>query len=280
MATINNAPYLIDTPPVPPRPYGLFDVALGPMPFPVPAAAGGGVIYVPDTCEDDVFLYAMNCPPVSGLKTFSTNEAAVSGAPFGVLTSYTCGSIGYSFEEVEQKVRTRMMLREQRAVERRVWQGAPAGGIGGIPGLFQSAVTVGPASCPVEAISILEQTLADNAVVGGIIHGRPYMNAPLSNAHVIEKQGRALYTKLGTPVVLGQGYNGTGPTGQPVAATTEYMYASGRVLIWGTDVQVPPLRETMDRALNQQMALAERIFAVAIECGVWAIQVTRDCTTD
>ena len=92
---------LIPTPPAPLRPYGLFDVALGPMEFPIPAAAGNGVEYVPDTCEDDVFLYQMNCPPVSGSKTFSGNESPVTGAPFGVITSYTCGTIGYSFEEIE-----------------------------------------------------------------------------------------------------------------------------------------------------------------------------------
>lgn len=280
MATINNAPYLLDTPPAPPRPYGLFDVALGPMPFPVPAAQGGGVIYVPDTCEDDVFLYAMNCPPVSGAKTFSTNESPVSGMPFAVITSYTCGSLGYTFDEVEQKVRTRLMLREQRGVERRVWQGAPLGGTGGIAGLFQSAQTLTAASCITEATSKLEQALADNGVVGGIIHARPYMNAPMAQAHLLDKQGRQYQTKLGTPVVFGQGYGGTGPAGEAVAATTEYMYASGRVMIWASEVHVPPLRETLDRSLNQQMALAERVFAVSIECGVWAIQVTRDCTTD
>ena len=281
MATINNAPYLLDTPPPPPRPYGLFDVALGPMQFPVPAAEGAGVIYVPDTCEDDVFLYAMNCPPVSGSKTFSTNESPVSGMPFAVITSYTCGTFGYTFEEVEQKVRTRMMLREQRAVERRIWQGSPLGGIGGIAGLFQSATTLTAASCPTEALSSLEQALADNGVLGGVIHARPYMAAQLSNNYLIyEGPGRLKRTALNTPYVFGQGYNGTGPAGQAVTATTEWMYATGRVMVWANEVHVPPLRETLDRSLNQQMALAERVFAVAIECGVWAIQVTRDCTTD
>jgi len=281
VATINNAPYLIDAPPAPPRPYGLFDVALGPMQFPVPAAQGGGVIYVPDTCEDDVFLYAMNCPPVSGSKTFSTNESPVSGMPFAVITSYTCGSLGYTFEEVEQKVRTRMQLREQRGVERRVWQGSPLGGIGGIPGLFQSATTLTAASCPTEAVAALEQALADNGVVGGIIHARPYMASHLATNHLLERyNNRQITTYRGVPVCFGEGYNGTGPAGQAVTATTEYMYASGRVMIWGSEVHVPPLRETLDRSLNQQMALAERVFAVSIECGVWAIQVTRDCTTD
>jgi hypothetical protein len=106
------------------------------------------------------------------------------------------------------------------------------------------------------------------------------MSAHMANAHLLEKQGRQLTTKIGTPVCFGQGYNGTGPAGQAVAATTEYMYATGRVMIWGTEAEVPPIGETMDRALNQIYTVAEKIYAVAIECGVWAIQVTRDCTTD
>lgn len=280
---IVNAPYLIDTPPTPPRPYGLFDVSMGPMAFPVPASEAGGIIYVPDTCEDDVFLYQMNCPSVSGSKTFSLNETAVSGAPFGVVTSYTCGAIGYSFEEVEQKVRTRMMLREQRGVERRLWQGLPLGsplGVGGIPGLFQSATTLAAASCSTEAIEMLEQALADNGVLGGIIHARPGMAAHLSSAHLVERyNNRQVITMRGTPVCFGEGYDGTGPQGQVTTTNDEYMYASGRVLIWGSEVMVPSLRETFNRSTNQQMALAERIFDVIVECGVWAIQVTRNCTT-
>jgi hypothetical protein len=107
------------------------------------------------------------------------------------------------------------------------------------------------------------------------------MASQLSNNYLIyEGPGRLKRTALNTPYVFGQGYNGTGPAGQAVTATTEWMYATGRVMVWASEVFVPPLRETLDRSLNQQMALAERVFAVAIECGVWAIQVTRDCTTD
>jgi len=277
---IINAPMLIATPAPPPRPYGIFDVALGPMPFPVPASQAGGVIYVPDTCEDDVFLYAMNCPPVSGSKTFSTNESPVSGAPFAVITSYTCGSLGYSFDEAEQKVRTRMSLREQRAVERRIWQGSPAGGIGGIPGLFRGAIDLGPSGCVTEAIEVLEQALADNGVIGGIIHTRPGLSAHLQTSFLIyEGPGRVKRTVLNTPYVFGQGYDGSGPTGQPADTNAEWMYASGRVLIWQSDVEVPDPRQTFDRSTNQQLLLAERIYAVSVECGVWATQVTRNCVT-
>ncbi len=272
---------LLEAPPPPQRPYGLFDVALGPMPFPSPPAVGGGVQYVPDVCEDDVFLYAMNCPPVSGTKTFSAVESAVSGAPFSVITSYTCNVIGYSFAEAEKRVRTRMMLREQRAVERRLWQGQTAAGLGAIPGLFRSATTVGPASCPTDAVALLEQALADNGVVGGIIHARPYMSAYFSNSHLIyHGRGNQITTDRGTPICYGEGYDGTGPANQPVSGSAEYIYASGRVLIWqDPEVFVPPPGQVLNRATNDLTLLGERVYAVTVECGVWACQVTRTCAT-
>ena len=272
---------LLQAPPVPPRPYGLFDVALGPMPFPSPAAVGGGVQYVPDTCEDDVFLYAMNCPPVSGTKTFSPVETAVSGAPFAVLSSYICESIGFSFEEGAQRARTRLTLHEQRAVERRLWQGQTAAGLGLIPGLFRSATTIGPASCPVDAVAQLEQILADNAVVGGIIHARPYMSAYFSNSHLIyHGRGNQITTDRGTPICYGEGYDGTGPGAQPVSGAAEYIYASGRVLIWqDPEIFVPPPEQVFNKTTNELTLVAERVYAVAVECGIWAIQVTRTCAT-
>lgn len=271
---------LMEPPPAPPRPYGIFDVALGPMPMPRPEAQGGGVFYVPDTCEDDVFLYAINCPPVSGAKTFSAIEPAVSGAPFAVLTSYTCAAQGFTFEEAAARVRTRMMLREQRAVERRLWQGSPLGGIGGLAGQFQSATTISASGCVTEAVEQLEQTLADNGIVGGIIHARPGMSAHMSQAHLLKDgPGRMITTRLGTPVSFGQGYDGTGPAGQAPTTDVEYMYASGRVLIWGSDTFIPPPEQTFNKSTNQMFLLGEKVYVTIVECGVWATAVTRNCTT-
>jgi hypothetical protein len=278
-------PYLLPGAlPPPMRPMGLFDVALGPMPMPVPEVEGAGLQYVPDDCEDDIFLYQINCPPVSGSKTFSGVETAVSGAPFAAITSYTCGSVGFSLEEAEARVRLRMSLREQRAVEKRVWQGFNnSNGQGVMAGLLASAAAVdlGASSCPTEAVAKLEQALADNAIVGGLIHARPYMASHLAASHLTEITGpRTRATYAGTPIVFGRGYAGTGPTGQAVTATAEYMYVSGRIAIWAGDVQVPDPRQTFDRTNNQVLILAERVFVATVECGVWFTQVTRDCTTD
>lgn len=276
-------PGLIQPPPPPPRPYGLFDVALGPLPMPFPEAEGGGIQYVPDACEDDIFMYAINCPPVSGSKTFSGIDTAVSGSPFACVVSYTCGSIGFSFEEVRQRLATRMMLREQRAVERRVWQGWNlSNGLGTLPGLLSTATDVGASSCPTEGVARLEQALADNGIVGGYIHARPFMAAHLAKAHLIEKVGRVWYTKgVGTPIVFGQGYDGSIPNGSPPTSgsTAEAMYASGRILVWTSELQIPDIGQTMNRSTNQITALGEKVYVATMECGAWVTSVTRNCTT-
>jgi hypothetical protein len=276
--TTFNAPVLIDPPPPPPRPSGLFDVALGPMPFPRVEGQVAGVIYIPDDCVDGTFLYAINCPAVSGTKTYSAVGNPVSGAPFAVIATYTCGS-QLPWDEAERRVRVRMALREQRRVEQRFWQGF-GGPFGNMIGLLRGATDLGTAACVTEAIEMLEQALADNAIIGGMIHARPGMSAHLSQAFLMREQGRLFTTAIGTPYVFGHGYDGTGPAGEAVTTDDEYMYATGRVVLWqDPEVWVPPLEAAFNQSTNQLSLQAERVYAVAIECGAWAIKVTRNCTT-
>jgi len=274
-----NGLYYMDPPPPPVRDPGLFDVALGPMPFPDRNAVGGGVQYIPDSCGD-VYFWDMQCPPVSGSKTFQALPAAVSGLPFAVYTSYTCSMVGFSYEEAAARVRTRMSLRAQQGVEKRLWGGTNAApGLPGITGLLRGATQLTAAACPTVAIATLEQALADNNIVGGIIHARPYMSAFLANNHILEPKGRGWVTKMGTPVVFGKGYDGTGPNGEAVAATTEWMYVTGRVAIWqDPEVFVPPV-DVFNQSTNVLNLVGEQVYAMGVECGKWAVQVTRDCTT-
>lgn len=268
--------HYIDPPPAPIRGPGLFDVGMGPMPFPVAGAVGGGVEYIPDACGE-VYLWDMQCPPVSGAKTFQTLPDPISGAPFSVYTSYTCSIVGFDYAEASRRVRTRMALQAQRGVETRFWSGGAAPGAF-IPGLLRGATTLTAAGCPSFALATLEQTLASNGIEGGIIHARPFMMPYFANLHVLEKNGRGWMTQLGTPIVFGAGYDGTGPAGEAVTATTEWMYATGRVPIWqDPEIFVPPV-DVLDRSLNTLSLVAEQVYALAIECGKWAIQVTRDCT--
>jgi hypothetical protein len=275
-----NGLYYAEPPPPPVRQPGLFDAAVGPMPFPAPQAVGGGVQYIPDSCGD-VYIWDMQCPPVSGSKTFQPLSSPVSGAPFGVYTSYTCSIVGMDYDEARRRVLTRMQLRLQRAAEKRLWQGGNAPGLPGITGLLRGATALTAASCPSVAMATLEQGLSDNTVVGGIIHARPYMAPLLKKARAIVP-GRLPNTwqsVIGTPVVFGQGYDGTGPDGTAVSSTVEYMYATGRVVIWqDSEVWVPP-ESVINRTDNTLSLVAETVLAMTIECGKWSVAVTRDCTT-
>lgn len=273
-------PYLIDPIASPLVPYGLFRVATGPMAFPVEAAQAGGVMYQPNDCVDDVFLRAVTCPPITGAISFTGIETAISGSPFMVYTTWQCSTIGYSFEEQAQRLRVRHAMRRQTAVERRLWQGQTSATDGNITGLFANATNLGSAGCVTEALEILEQTLADNGVFGGLIHARVGMANHFANGHLVEDRGPRKETFYGTPIVFGQGYSGVGPTGQAATANTEWLYATGRVVIWGDDdVWIPPVGEVVDRSTNTVFLAAEQVYAVAVECGVWAIEVTRSCAT-
>jgi hypothetical protein len=274
---------LLQAPPPPPRPYGLFDVAMGPMPMPRVEAQAGGIMYVPDACEDDIYLYGIECPPVSGTKTFAAVESPVSGAPFAAVTSYTCSVQGYSFEEAAQRVRTRMTLHEQRAVERRLWQGSTGtGALGQLTGLLRGATDITPsgtATCIQDAVSILEQRLANNGISGGIIHARPKLVPHLAAEHQIrEASGRRLTTPLGTAYSFGQGYDGTGPAGEATTVSTDWIYATGRVLIWqDSEVFIPPPSQVLNKSTNVLTLLGEKTYVVIVECGAWAVEVSHPC---
>lgn len=282
MAVVQNAPLFIDPPAPPPRPAGIFDLALGPMPLPNDVAGGVGVMYIPDDCPATPQLYLVNCPSVSGSYSFTGLDTPISGAPFAVATTFTCSSIGMSPEEMQRRVTTRLSLREQIGVEQRIWQGSTGpGAIGQIPGLLRGATALTAASCVTEAIEMLEQQLATSQVIGGMIHARPGMAAHLANGHLLpETPGRGFRTPLGTPINFGIGYDGTGPNGEAPDTDNEYMYATGRVAIWqATDIFVAPWQQTLNTSTNTITLLAERVYVVAIECGMWSIKVTRNCTT-
>jgi hypothetical protein len=274
-----NAVYYADPPPPPVRPPGLFTAAIGPMPFPSPNAVGGGVQYIPDDCGD-VFLWDMQCPPVSGSKTFSALPTIVSGAPFAVYSSYTCSIVGIDYEEARRRTLTKASLFMQEGVERRFWQGSLATpGLPGMTGLLRGSTPLAAASCVTSAIALMEQALADNNIISGVIHARPYMAPFFAARHQLEKNGPGWMTKMGTPIVFGGGYDGTGPNGEAVTATTEYMYVTGRVPIWqDPEIFVNPVEGGLNRSTNVLTLVAEQVYAVGIECGKFSVAVTRDCT--
>lgn len=261
---------LID-PPAPPQPYsGLLAAAVGPLPMPA-HAAGDGLQYVLDSCGS-VQLYPAACDLTPPTKSFEGSDGTFVADPFVVIASSVCGTVGQSMAEVEGRVRRRLQLKEGWGVERAFW-----GGSATVPGYLQSHTvdTLDPVGTVTEGVSLLEQALADNYGLPGLLHARPRVAAYLGHAGQVEHIGGVARTHRGSTLVFGDGYSGEGPAGEVVADGAEWMFATGRVLVWrDLETFVPPLRQTLDRALNQQYALAERTYILGVECYIAATLVT------
>lgn len=273
-------PFEVPTPAQPVASYGLFEAAVGPVNMP-PHAIGGGTEFVPEVCVDGR-VYPALCDATPPVKTFDVITGRTFGPPFVVYTTLNCGSQGFNWTELEGRVRRQFAAGEQRAVERAFWGGDEVD----TPDFLHDATVgtptvtnVGVAASVPAGIALLEQFLADCYGLPGIIHARPRLAAHLLGAQQLVQAPPKLKTWRGNTVVFGDGYSGNGIANDPPTSTTEWVYATGRVFIWRSeDVLVPPPRQTMNRQANQRFLLAERNYALAVECCIGAVEITIPAT--
>lgn len=271
-------PFYVEPPAAPPASYGLFAASVGPVDMPSEHAIGGGVEFVPDYCTE-AHLYPSPCDfgaiPVP-TKVFDPADPEIVAPPFRVYASVLCGSMSFNFEESRARAIRRLAAAEQKAVESQFW-GLPS--TDNFPSYLRSgaiAVTgLAAAASVVAGIAALEQQMADCYGHPALIHMRPRLAAYLAANHQIFWQAPVWRTARGSTVVFGDGYSGLGVADAPPGAATEWMYATGRVHIWrSADVHVPDPRQTFDRAVNQVKVIAERDYAMGVECCAAAVQVT------
>lgn len=260
---------------LPASPPGLLEAATGPLDLPAHARTSGAT-YVTDSCGE-ARLYPAPCiePPYPAM-VLDPGDAQAQVFVFNVYASLVCGSMSYPFAEAERRVRARLQMGESRAVELAFW-----GGTADVTGIVEQLDTatlvtdLGTAANVVDAVSVLEQQMS--AVYGGVplLHARPRLGAYLGSRGVLTERNPAR-THFGSTVVLGAGYSGNSPdNATPPDATTEWMLATGRVIVWRSEVFVPPSTQMLDRATNQLGLYAMRTYAIAVECGAAAVQVTR-----
>lgn len=75
--------------------------------------------------------------------------------------------------------------------------------------------------------------------------------------------GGRLETKLGTRVVAGAGYPGTGPAGEARPAGGSYLFATGPLVVRRSEVE--PLSDFaggLDRSINDLTRVGERTYVV------------------
>jgi hypothetical protein len=281
----------IEIPSQPTRRVGLIDAAVVADIADVHMATAGAQWESESCTKARLYPTACATPPYNAI-TYDPREAFRTAYAFNVYASEICTPVGTTLSEAHRRVRARLALGAQTAIERALW------GVSTDPvvGVFQAmntaglVTTVGPATALVEAVSLLEQqaaTLSDGPI---LIHARPRMASYMGSRGLIDTgpfapalpaSAKALKrTHMGSTVVFGGGYSGNAPDGTTApSATQEYMFATGRIFLWQSgDVDGPPEGvgdPTLNTTTNQRTIFAYRTVALSVECFAAAVQVTR-----
>lgn len=250
-----------------PLPYGLFSVL------------------VPRSTDDDhwqngIQWETLGCVPVSGIGDPQCDPDTTTGlpknldvgagemgeaTPFTVYGSYSCTPVGHTVQYAQDRANEHLLAREEARVEQALWTGDLDNG-GFADGAVQAATGLGLA----RSIAALEQWLAQNYGSQGVIHMTREAALLGLSLLVLTVKGNTLVTALGTPVVAGAGYPGTGPTGQTPTAGSTYLFATPALLGMRSEVfpAVNPVQAGFDMATNDLNAVAERTYVVGYDpCG-------------
>lgn len=194
------------------------------------------------------------------------------GDPFVIYDGRICPTL--SEAQARASARNRLALSEQRQVEQMFWRGP------NIPRLTDPTTVVlnangagvGQPVSPQTGIALLEACLSDRYLGVGLIHTPRWTAGLLAREYQISdtlSSTTQLKTPLGTPLVFGAGYPGTGPEGQPLPATTPvpgqaWMYATGQIVVRRSPI--------IDNATRDRTGcvtgLAERNVVLAVQCDV------------
>jgi hypothetical protein len=270
-------PYSVDEPAFESAGFGLYSA------FP-PLDPGGdreagrfqnGVTFEPSICGVPG-AFPVGCPTPADTFPLDVVEGLeqVTALPFGVSSGVTCKPVGTPISRLRELARTRLRLAEQFAVEHAYWTGDVLDDAS--PRLAAGAdVTVlsGTAVKAAIAVGLLEEALGGMTGALGVIHAPRYAFGVLKG-FVADKRG-VMRTELGTRVVFGSGYPGTGPAGQARTPESTWVYATGPGLVArGPVLDLPgDDREALDRETNVATVQAVRIVSVGHSCGLVAVPV-------
>lgn len=190
---------------------------------------------------------------------------------------------GQVWADIQGQARVAFAAYEYAAFETEFWMGAV------IPGnrhLAQPSADEpnGPTATSLRnAIGLLEQAIADSGA-RGMIHTTAAVGSDLAQAGGATKDGSGrLVTPLGTIVVPGYGYPGSGPDGTDAAQGQAWAYATG--IVHARREPQPRVvpdnpSQTLDRATNLINVRVERAYAAGWDgCLHAAVLVDRSKTT-
>jgi hypothetical protein len=247
-----------------------------------------------DTTYDDCFAVsgtggaAAALPPVKEPTAGYNTRGATA---FTVYADVDCSVPGF-WDRAQLAIAETLARSEEHSVERAFWTGQAAGAEVVFPHLaadaavtetrggphtytLQTAATTvsgGPFDI-VEGLGRLEAALAECYEGRGVIHVPIALAAAMADAMLLVRDGNRYRTPAGNLIVIGGGYPGTSPAGAS-SADSLYMYATGAMFIYRSDIFTTPPVSAVDRAVNTQEMIAERTYLLGWECCHLAVEIS------
>lgn len=243
-----------------PFPYGLFSVVnLRPESADGGRWQAGGVQWETLPCGDLQGIGPLACDDPVDIDFDDEANAVDESQPFTVTGTFKCSPTGWTPAAAQQRATDKVLAREEVAVEKAVWTGY----LGNTPSIKGEAVSVAGGT-----VGALEAWYAATYGGQGVIHMPLALAEHLLGALVLTIRNGRLMTNLGTPVVAGAGYDGTGPA----AGTT---WAAITPPLFGYRSDIFSEGALLDRAHNDLKAIASRNYLVAFDtCGVGMTLIT------
>lgn len=281
-------PLTVAAPPVTPKGGGLFSVARFPE---LPTDGNGnrwecGLQYQANHCAFPNGWRPVCPPDVPPVKESDPPFQLIQAPPFQVVLGVNCKLTGNTLEGFRRNVVDSFTLCEQRAVEEIFWTGSQGNASLSRPGAAvadqcstPTGVTVDNPLTLTKGLAELEEFLSDTYCGTGVIHAPPYLAPYVAREQWLCGCGGPgpVTTPLGTRWSFGGGYTTSGPDGTSAPADVFWLYATGQINIWRSEVWVNPddLRYAFDTRSNDVELFAERTYAISIDgCACMAVPVT------
>lgn len=237
-------------------------------------------------------------PAASAALSSNVTQVNRGATSFTVFAEFDCSPVGQGITQSDFENRAAQALEKTEAyqITRAFWTGV--GGKAGTtdqvtvwPHLASNATLDDPqgirlqtAASPLVtggedaavALGQVESSLASCYGGSGVIH-IPYLALPTFKARKLicqETPGGPWTTAAGNRVVPGAGYPGTSPAGAAPASGTAWIYATGAVFAWRSEVFIRQFPDTFDRSENTVRSIASRTYLIGFECCHLAALVT------